>query len=245
MGDLVMVEQPYGFASGIDGGPSVSEIRYQYFVFGRDSLFGLEYDSGDPAAGPKRLPVEKASLMLIPEWPRATFFIPGVTRMVSSVRDGGAKGAGARDAGVRGAGVRGAGAKDAGVRGAGPESLGGPGGGPGGLSGLVRLREAYCGLAVDSTRGTSDTCYLTYSSGFKGLPAGISLSHEMDSLRQMKLCEVRLVVGPHFEKKENRRLGRCEIVWKLEELTSFDRDSAQHYFSRYRADRGSAGKSGE
>jgi hypothetical protein len=96
------------------------------------------------------------------------------------------------------------------------------------------LKEVYCDINMEA-HPNNDSCYVTYSDRFDFLPREMSLSYTMDSLYRKRLCEFKMVITPGRDKRTNRIPGRSEWTWKLEELTDFNRDSIQFYFSKYLA----------
>ena len=94
------------------------------------------------------------------------------------------------------------------------------------------LTETYCDINWGK-HPNSDSCYVTYSDRFNFLPREMSLDEGLDSLYQKRLCEFKMIIRPHQDQQAHRIVGRSEWIWKLEEVSDFNRDNAKAWFSRY------------
>ena len=82
----------------------------------------------------------------------------------------------------------------------------------------------------------ADTLWLWYSDRYGMLPAMLLFVHDLDSLPQMRLVRVHLMV--HFHDGAAMPGSPVlpdhgEIFWKVEETPFFNRDSAAIYFTKY------------
>lgn len=162
---------------------------YQYFVFKKDSLSGIEYNDHHPELA-RAFGVDSLKHALIPYLNQFGLFKKGIGRLVSTVS----------------------------------------------RASSGQLKETYYDINWGK-HPNSDSCYVTYSDRFDFLPREMSLAPALDSLYQKRLCELKMVITPSFDKQTNRMIGRGELICKLEEVSDFNRDTIQSYFSRYRHER--------
>jgi len=185
--DLMMYVYSYGYATGIDGvGQTSSGTGYQYFIFGKDSLSGIQYDDQHPELT-RLFGVDSLKRSMVPYLKQFDLFKKGPGRLVSTVSH----------------------------------------------AGSGQLRETYCDINWGK-HPNSDSCYVTYSDRLNFLPREMSLDYALDSLYQKRVCEFKLVVNAGLDTKRNFKYDRSEWIWKLEEVSDFNRDSIQSWFSRYR-----------
>ena len=83
--DLMMYVYSYGYATGIDGvGQTSSGTGYQYFIFGKDSLSGIQYDDQHPELT-RPFGVDSLKRSMVPYLKQFDLFKKGVGRLVSTV----------------------------------------------------------------------------------------------------------------------------------------------------------------
>jgi hypothetical protein len=104
-------------------------------------------------------------------------------------------------------------------------------------AGSGQLEETYCDINW-TKHPNHDSCYVSYSDRLNFLPREMSLDVTLDSLYQKKLCRFKMVIHPAPDQQAHRTYDRSEWIWKLEEVSDFNRDTIQAYFSRYRHDVG-------
>ena len=86
---LMMYVYSYGYATGIDGvGQTSSGTGYQYFIFGKDSLSGIEYDDQHPELT-RPFGVDSLKRSMVPALKQFDLFKRGVGRLVSTVSHAG------------------------------------------------------------------------------------------------------------------------------------------------------------
>ncbi len=102
-------------------------------------------------------------------------------------------------------------------------------------AGSGQLDETYCDINWGK-HPNHDSCYVSYSDRLNFLPREMSLDIALDSLYKKKLCQCKMVIHPAPDQQAHRTYDRSEWIWKLEEVSDFNRDTIQSYFSRYRLD---------
>lgn len=95
------------------------------------------------------------------------------------------------------------------------------------------LKETYT-LKAKGDTSMQGTCILVFKKSFNS--SSFSLSKELDSMKQMKLCKFELVNNARFMKDKGIYLDKIVQIHTLEKITNLNFELVKRYFEQYLKD---------